>query len=368
VNVIDDISPDRGDRGVRLLDVAAAAGVSTATVARVLHGTAAVRPETERRVQDALAATGYRLNALAQGLRTKRTRIIGHLLQDVFPNPFNVEVALGLEAAATDAGYRVLLFNARSDAELERQGVETFIEWRVDTIVFTPPVAAANVETAVGAGPVVVQVERPAIPGTSTVVADNRGGVAEAVEHLVRFGHRRIGFIGARPASLDGPVALADVEWDRFDGFREALAAHGLELRDDDVVLGEYPGAAPASLANGYQYAGALFARGAAPSALLVASDLLASGVLQWLYEHGLRVPDDVSVVGFDDTLAAHLAPALTTVRLPMAEFGQLAVELAVRDRDAPAEERRLRATLVVRASTGPAPGTDGNRSQRNRG
>ena len=100
----------------------------------------------------------------------------------------------------------------------------------------------------------------------------------------------------------------------------------------------------------------------------MVTSDLLASGVLQWLYEHGLRVPADVSVVGFDDTLAAHLAPALTTVRLPMAEFGQLAVELALRDRTAPAAQRRLQASLVVRDSTGPAPDARGNRSQRNRG
>src|SRR5258708_3465755 len=165
MNVIDDIElPPRSqtpaqrsratrESGVRLLDVAAAAGVSTATVARVLHGNARVRPETEARVQQALAATGYRLNALAQGLKTRRTHTIGHLLQEVSPNPFNVEVALGLEAAATEAGYRVLLFNARHDGELERQGVETFIEWRVDTIVFTPPSDAANVETALRAGP-----------------------------------------------------------------------------------------------------------------------------------------------------------------------------------------------------------------------
>ena len=107
----------------RLVDVAARAGVSTATVARVIHGNAAVRPTTRAAVQAALEETGYRLNALAQGLKTRRTRTIGHLLQNVFPNPFNVEVALGLEAAAKRAGYRVLLYNAR-DEELERRAVD----------------------------------------------------------------------------------------------------------------------------------------------------------------------------------------------------------------------------------------------------
>lgn len=346
---------DVPENPTRLIDVAARAGVSTATVARVIHGNGRVRPKTRAAVDRALDETGYRLNALAQGLRTRRTRTIGHLLQDVFPNPFNVEVALGVEAAANRAGYRVLLFNARDDAELERQGVDVFIEWRVDAIVFTPPVDVANVDVAIASGARVVQVERPMHARTSSVVADNRIGAAEAVDHLIALGHRRIGFIGAHPAGHPGRVANDTVERERLAGYRESLDRHGLKARDSDVVVGEYGSRQdPLGLANGYEYAARIFECEQRPSAVLVASDLLAAGVLQWLYDHELRVPADVSVVGYDDTLAAHLAPALTTVRLPMHEFGSQAVDLAINDAVSVPEHRRLSTSLVVRHSTGP--------------
>jgi LacI family transcriptional regulator len=343
------------DNPTRLVDVAARAGVSTATVARVIHGNGRVRPGTRAAVDKALDETGYRLNALAQGLKTRRTRTIGHLLQDVFPNPFNVEVALGLEAAANRAGYRVLLFNARNDPELERQGVDVFIEWRVDAIVFTPPVDVANVDVAIASGARVVQVERPMHDRTSSVVADNGVGAEEAVEHLVELGHRRIGFIGAHPTGHGEHIANDTVERERLAGFLTALERHGLEPDERDVVVGAYRSLQdPLGLGNGYEYAARIFEGDPHPTAVLVASDLLAAGVLQWLYDNGLRVPSDVSVVGFDDTLAAHLAPALTTVRLPMHEFGAQAVELAINDAVSLPQHRRLDTSLVVRHSTGP--------------
>jgi DNA-binding LacI/PurR family transcriptional regulator len=348
----------------RLVDVAARAGVSTATVARVIHGNGRVRPKTRAAVQEALDETGYRLNALAQGLKKRRTRTIGHLLQNVFPNPFNVEVALGLEAAAKEAGYRVLLYNARDEPELERQGVEVFIEWRVDAIVFTPPVDVANVDVAIASGARVVQVERPMHDRTSSVVADNVVGAAEAVDHLVALGHRRIGFIGAQTSYAPGRVANVSVELERLAGYREALARHGLSAREGDVVIGAYGSRQdPLGLANGYEYASRIFSGRERPTAVLVASDLLAASVLQWFYEHDLRVPADVSVVGFDDTLAAHLSPPLTSVRLPMLEFGAHAVELAISDSPDGPEHRRLGTSLVVRHSTGQAPTSKESRS-----
>jgi LacI family transcriptional regulator len=341
----------------RLVDVAARAGVSTATVARVIHGNAHVRPQTRAAVQAALDETGYRLNALAQGLKKRRTRTIGHLLQNVFPNPFNVEVALGLEAAAKQSGYRVLLYNAGDDPELERQGVEVFIEWRVDAIVFTPPVDVKNVDVAIASGARVVQVERPLHDRTSTVVADNVVGSAAAVDHLVALGHRRIGFIGAESAGVAGAIANDTVERERLAGYRQALGSHGLPAAEADVVIGAYASPQdPLGLANGYEYASRIFSGEQRPSAVLVASDMLAAGVLQWFYDHDVRVPADVSVVGFDDTLAAHLSPPLTTVRLPMLEFGVEAVELAIDEAATEPRHRRLGTSLVVRHSTGPVP------------
>jgi DNA-binding LacI/PurR family transcriptional regulator len=348
----------------RLVDVAARAGVSTATVARVIHGNARVRPRTREAVQVALDETGYRLNALAQGLKTRRTRTIGHLLENIFPNPFNVEVALGLEAAAKQAGYRVLLYDAHGDPELERQGVEVFIEWRVDAIVFTPPVDVSNVDVAIASGARVVQVERPTHDRTSTVVADNVVGATEAVDHLVALGHRRIGFIGAQPSGAPGRAANVTVERERLAGYRESLQRHGLQAREEDVVVGLYASLQdPLGLANGYEYAARIFSGPGRPTAVLVASDLLAAGVLHWFYDHRLRVPADVSVIGFDDTLAATLSPPLTTVRLPMLEFGAQAVELAIDDSATEPQHRRLDTSLVVRHSTGPVPTSKESRS-----
>jgi DNA-binding LacI/PurR family transcriptional regulator len=341
---------------MRLRDVAERAGVSTATVARVIHGNGPVAPATRERVEEVLSETGYRINAIAQGLRVRRTRTIGHLLQDIDPNPFYARVALGLEAAATRGSHQVLLFNARGSAALEREGVEAFVQRQVDAIVFTTPVDAANVTYALSAGSRVVEVERPTLAVTHTVTVDNRSGARQAIEHLAALGHRRIGFVGARPADARAPVGPGDVDGERFAGYCDGMRTHGLEVHDELLVLDRYaPEHDRHSFGDGYEYAARLLGGDDPPSAVLVASDLLAAGVLQWLYERGARVPDDVSVIGFDDTYAQHLAPPLSSVRLPMLELGEVAAQLALDDRQDGAVHRRLETALVVRSSTGPS-------------
>lgn len=163
-------------RSTTLKDVAEVAGVSTATVARVLHDNGYVAEETRARVERALAETGYRLNKVARGLRTRRSFLLGHLLHAITENPFFAQVALGVEQEALRRGYHVLLYNLQGRAERERAGVEALIERRVDAIVFTTAMRAEHVALATDAGIPVVQVERVTPARSHAVVVNNYVG------------------------------------------------------------------------------------------------------------------------------------------------------------------------------------------------
>ncbi len=344
-----------GKSGPTLHDVAAQAGVSTATVSRVLHGKGYVSDATRRRVEKAMRQQGFRLNAVASGLKRGSTRTIGVLLHETLPNPFFAEVALGVEHAATEHGYNVLVYNARGSAEHERTGVDAFLSQRVDAIVFAKAVDARNVELVHRAGVVVVEVEKPRFGGAGVVLVDNYVGATAAMRHLLELGHEQIGYIGD-PAPTDPEMAgTARVISERLAGYRDVLEEHGLGGDDSRVVLGEYfldPGWP--TLRTGYDYMSRLLDRSPGVTAVFAASDLLAAGALQALYERRIRVPDQASVVGFDDTHAQHLAPPLTTVRQPMFEMGVEAAGLAMKLEPRTSSEVWLQTELVVRQSTGP--------------
>ena len=201
-----------------LVDVAERAGVSTATVARVLHRRGYVAAE------QAVAETGYSLNLLAQGLRRQHTSIIGHVLHAIFPNPFYAEVALGAEQEAMSQGYGVLAYNVQGDPEREQAGVRTLIQRRVDAIIFTTPLAAGNVSLALEAGIPVVQVERPTAVETAAIRVDNYASMVAAMDHLLALGHERIAFIGAE-------FAPGTIEEQRFRAYRDSLERRRLPLR-----------------------------------------------------------------------------------------------------------------------------------------
>lgn len=332
-----------------LRQVAELAGVSTATVARVLQDSSRVSPETRRRVEAVLEATGYRHNAVASGLRRQRTSTVGHILRATDPNPFYAGVALGLQQEAAKHGYQVLLANSQ-DAPSEAAAVEAFLARRVDALIFTTAVSAENVETAARAGVPVVQVERPVSTAAASVVVDNVSGSKAATQHLIDLGHERIAFIGAR--SLDSWIAPT-VEDERLEGYLAMMNVSGLEPH---VIVGEHD--EPGSVryrAHGRTYMRRLIEEGRTPTAVFAASDTLAAGVLQALYELDLRVPQDMSVVGFDDTFAGHLCPPLTTVALPMEELGRRAlIRAVVGPSDDPAPP--LVARFVMRDSTAAVP------------
>lgn len=341
-----------------LRDVADRAGVSTSTVARVVHGNGYVSEETRQRVEAAISEGDFRLNAVASGLKRQRSTTIGVLLHETRPNPFFAEVALGVEQAASRDGYNVLVYNARGSDAHERSGVDAFLSQQVAAIVFTTPLDAANVELAHRAGVAVVEVEKPLFNRGGVVLVDNRVGALAAMRHLLELGHERIAFMG-EPTRVapDGEPADRVVD-ERFSAYRDALAEHGVAYDESLVVLGRYFGDSGwSSLRTGYDYMTRLLDREPGPTAVFAASDLLAAGALQALYERGMRVPEDTSVIGFDDTFAQHLAPALTTVRQPMQEMGEHAAALAIGLAGAARRRRRavwLETELVVRASTAP--------------
>jgi LacI family transcriptional regulator len=341
-------------------DVANHAGVSTATVARVIHGNGYVADETSTRVQAAIKVTQYKLNSIAQSLRQQRTYVIGHILKSTVPNPFFVQVALGAEQHALEEGYKVLTYNIQGDSDKERRGVETFIHRRVEAIIFTTPMDGANVQLALDAGIPVVQVERPRIAEANKVIVDNYTGAVAAMEHLIQWGHRRIAFIG-EDTKFQQHAIWRYVERERLSAYLDTMKKYNLPIDESLIAQGKHyylenGGAA----GDGRRLTDQILALEKPPTAIFASCDLTAVGVLQSIYAHGFRVPTEISVVGFDDTYAAYLAPPLTTVKLPMHELGRVAAQIAIDqietdDRDlAVSRTEKLQTELVVRDSTGP--------------
>jgi DNA-binding LacI/PurR family transcriptional regulator len=279
------------------------------------------------------------------------------MLTTISPNPFFAGVALGVEQQALENDLGVLLYNTQGEASRERAGVEMFIERRVDLILMTVPIDAANVARALDAGIPVVQVERPTAIQTPSVVVDNVTGATRAVQHLLGLGHRRIACLSGDP---DAPHATGNgtVERDRLRAYHETMRAHGIDPGHDWVVLCDYYAPQTSQHVNGaYEATGHMLDSPERPTAIFAASDLLVAGALQAIYERKLRVPEDISVVGFDDTYSSYLSPPITTVRQPMQQMGRTAVRLGLDylENDVIRTET-LDLELVIRSSTGPAP------------
>jgi LacI family transcriptional regulator len=345
-------------KNATLKDVARVAGVSTATVARVLHNNGYIAPDTRELVTAAIQKTGYRMNMIARNLRTQRTGVVGHILHSIVPNPFFANVALGAEQEARKNGWNSVIINVQGDAKLERAGVEAFIQQRVDAILFTTPVSETNVRLALEANVPVVQIERPTSIVTHTVLIDNYTGAVEAVEYLIERGHRRIAFMGGDPANQ---FFGRYVERERLAGYRETLKKHGLPLDEELIILSPYYSLNDAFPGEHYVSMKHILQSANRPSAVFVSSDMLAAYVLQEIYACKLSIPEDISVIGFDDTYAPYLSPPLTTVQQPMLEIGKAAVNLILQQSQEDEKsntsgifhQMRLATRLVVRSSTG---------------
>ncbi|WP_243751086.1 LacI family DNA-binding transcriptional regulator [Paraburkholderia sp. BL10I2N1] len=301
--------------------VAEQAGVSVATVSRVLNGHSNVRAQTRDRVLAAVETSGYRVNELARNLRTAESRLLLTMVPD-FGNPFYSEVVRGIDVVARQHGYFMLLCDTGADPGRERSYFDMLRRHRADGAICLDPdtVQHALLEDS-GALPWVACCEFDTDMGVPYVGIDNYCAAGDAVRHLLARGHRRIGLIN----SDDGYLYARQ----RQQGYLDALGDAGLmplpAWRRNVYSLDYEAGAKAAAELAGQ--------RGAeAPSAIFAVSDTLAIGAINGLRSIGKRTPDDVAVVGFDDiSVAAQIDPPLTTVAQPMRELGETAARLLLK-------------------------------------
>jgi DNA-binding LacI/PurR family transcriptional regulator len=330
-------------------DVAMRAGVSTATVSRVLAGIGNPRPDTSAAVLAAADALDYRPSGVARSLRMRRTRTLGLIVTDI-QNPFFPELVQAADQAARALGYSILLGSAAYDEERAMHYLDLMVDRRVDgMIIASSQLSEKSWQWLLGSPVPVVVVNAEAAELQVTVIAsDNVAGTRLATEHLVSLGHRRIAYIlGAESFTADIP---------RREGYRQACRAAGLPEADTPEFRGD------GLFEGGERAAAELLAQRDDVTAIACYNDMTAIGVLRALRAAGRRVPADISVIGCDDILAAAwVAPALTTVAQQKAEMGRLAIERLAATLDDPAnapqpELIRLPMILKVRESTGPAP------------
>ena len=335
-------APPRTGGAVTIHAVAALAGVSTATVSRALSGSGAVRPGVSAAVKAAARELGYVPNRIARSLRVRRTRLAGVLIPDV-QNPFFTAVVRGVEDVLQAEGWTLLLGNSDDHADREHAYLATLRAEAAAGAVIVPGLDASTYRAFVRGGLALVAIDRaPKGLAIDRVTVANRAGAEQAVRHLLALGYAEIGFIG-------GPLGLSTAE-ERSAGCLEALRAGGRE-----PLAVEHGDFRPT---GGRAAAERLLAR-CRPRALFVANDLMALGVYEALRGRGLRVPEDVAVVGFDDApWAPWLAPPLTTVAQPAYELGSAAGALLLQRVQEPARPVArvvLEPRLVVRASCGAA-------------
>ena len=329
-------------------DVARAAGVHKATASRALNpnGPGRVSEQTVRRVRAVAQRLGYTPNALAKGLRTARTSTVGVVLPDL-TNPLFPPIVRGIEDVLARQGYVALLANTDNDDQREVMHIDALRARRVDGfIVATARRDHPLLEAMALEGVPIVLVNRTTDRhDISAVLGNETSGIAAAVEHLVSLGHTSI-------AHVAGPHQLS-TGLTRSDAFRAAMRSHGLRLRKSDVIEAD-----AYTVSAGFAATDRLLATGRPVTAVLAANDMIAVGALQALAAKGLRCPDDVSVVGFNDMpFVDQLSPPLTTVRLPQYDVGMQAAQLLLdrlADPKNTAKSVVLPVALVVRGSTGP--------------
>jgi LacI family transcriptional regulator len=327
-----------------IADVAVKAGVSTATVSRVLAGVGRARPETRARVLQAARELDYRPSEVARSLQRRSTQTLGLIITDI-ENPYFPQLVRSVEDAARAAGYSVLLCNAADDPEREASYLDLLVERRVDGLVIAASSLGARHGDWLTAPPIPVVLVNTAAPEADvpSIMSDNEGGARMVTRHLIDLGHKRFGYLMPPPRNVDAPERLA--------GVRKALRDAGIPSDALEVARGE------ALVWGGEVAADQLLDRAPETTAFVAYNDLMAIGALRALRRRGRRVPAESSVAGFDDVaLAAYVDPPLTTIAQRTEEMGRWAVTHLVGEDAIGPSSVRLPVDLQVRESTGPAP------------
>jgi DNA-binding LacI/PurR family transcriptional regulator len=323
-------------------DIARMAKVSHSTVSRALQGSPLINPETAARIRRLAEESGYRASAVARSLVTRHTRTIGTVVTTI-ADPFAAGVVSGIEDAANDLGFSVFLANSNADPEREVRVVRSFEERRVDGIIVTASRAGAVYTSMIQKlrVPIVLLNNQHASEFVQSVMIDNITASAEITAHLIGLGHRRIAYIGDRFGGQ------SDTE--RFSGYRQALDSADIPFEPELMVHGD------GKPEGGIQAIAQLISLSRRPTAVFCYNDMTALGALRQLRSHGLRIPEDISLAGFDDLyIAQYTEPPLTTIRQPMRQMGRMAMETLMQllEGSESAHSIKVPGELIVREST----------------
>jgi LacI family transcriptional regulator len=330
-------------------DVAKKAGVSASTVSHVINQTRHVSDQTRQRVLAIMEEMDYQPNRLARSLRNRRTHTFGVLLPNS-ANPFFAQVLLGIETECYDHEYNVILGNANDEPQRELAYLEILLSKQVDGVLLVSTGAYGEaLDLLTSRKAPVVMVDRSPGEGyesfqIDTVFTQNAEGGRMATEYLLNLGHTRVGCIS-------GPSLLTSSA-SRVTGYHSALSQAGLPADSSLVITGDF------QHESGYRACQQLLALPEPPTALFVCNDLMAVGAISAIHDAGMLVPNDISVIGFDDIpLASFTFPRLTTISQPAQDLGRLAARLLVeriQNPQAPAQHHRLPVRLIERDSCGP--------------
>ena len=334
---------------VRLKDISARAGVSVMTVSKVLRDASDISIKTKTRIRQLAQEMGYVPDSLAQGLRTRTTKLFGLVISTI-ANPIYARMSMALEERAHELGYGLIPSHSLNEADREEVCIRRLLSRRVDGLFISPvyrlsPTARVYEELQRNGTPTVLLGHRtPFCEPFLSVECDDLPGSYAVTQHLLSLGHRRIAF-------FTGPMAAPWAQ-ERREGYNQALREAQIEL-DDNLIF-----TAGRTIEEGQEAARQMLSEAVKPTAIQAVNDLVAIGAATELLQHGMRIPQDLSIAGFGDILTSGFFKVpLTTVRQPKFRLGDAAMEVMVELlRGEPVESRRLSADLIVRESTGPVP------------